>query len=659
MINTRPHLIFDLEGNGLYDTCTKLWCAVTKDIITDEVRKFNLQKLEDVILFCAYMKSAAWLCAHNGIGFDFPVLKKLWGWEPSPNTTIIDTLVVSRLLNPDRPTVEGVRGPHSVEAWGKRLGRWKPDHKDWSKFSPEMLHRCAEDVEIQHMMFQHLCHEAGLKKNQWDLLLQEAYRGNIPCWSRSIGLEHRSAQIMWEQQCTGVYFETERAKEYLDVLDEMIDKLTDQISADIPLKPKQQGVTVNAPFKKNGDYTKATYDWWLREDIGVYSLGVSVVAGPFSRVRWDRINLSSDIQLKQWLFTIGWEPDEWNTHDTEVDEDGNPRRTSPKLTDTSLEKLPGKLGRDLTLLNRSKHKRSQIAGLIGHTRSDHRVEAQANPQGTNTGRMRHKIVANIPKVNVDKETHELIWYPNKQPFFFGTEMRSLFSSGPDSNRVLVGRDASGLELRCFAHYINDPEYTDIILNGDIHTYNMEKAGLETRDQAKTFIYAFLYGAGDAKLGSIVLPDGTEEQRKAIGKELKEQFLASNPKLNGLLTNVKKASRRGYLIGIDGRKLMMRNNKRGRVAENKALNTLLQGAGAQIMTYARVWLYDKVKENGWDKECFKVLDYHDEETYESSLERAEELRQVMVQSVIESGRHYNFNLPLDADARIGRTWAEIH
>lgn len=238
-------------------------------------------------------------------------------------------------------------------------------------------------------------------------------------------------------------------------------------------------------------------------------------------------------------------------------------------------------------------------------------------------------------------------------------MRSLFSAGPSGDTVLVGRDASGLELRCLAHYINDPEYTDVILNGDIHTHHQQMAGLDTREQAKTFGYAWLYGAGDAKIGSIVLPDGTSEQRRKIGSDLKRQFLTANPKLAGLIKGVKKASRRGYLVGIDGRKLMMRTNERGQVAENKALNTLLQGAGAQIMTYARVWLHEKVRELKWQNDCLKVLDYHDEETYESHTSRAEDLRLTMIQSVVESGLYYNFNIPLDADARVGQDWSQIH
>jgi DNA polymerase I-like protein with 3'-5' exonuclease and polymerase domains len=270
--------------------------------------------------------------------------------------------------------------------------------------------------------------------------------------------------------------------------------------------------------------------------------------------------------------------------------------------------------------------------------------------------MKHRSVANIPKPSSDKKTHELIYYPAEQPVFFGTEMRDLFCAAP--GRVLVGRDAAGIELRCFAHYIDDAEYSAIILDGDIHTHNQGMAGLPTRDAAKTFIYAFLYGAGDAKLGSIILPDGTLAEQKAAGTKLKTAFLAANPKLKKLIKDVKKASQRGWLRGLDGRKIMMRQFE-GRVMEHKALNTLLQCAGAVIMTTARIWLHEKIIELNLDEHCQKVLDYHDEETYECDPEYAEQLKELMIESVVVAGKMLDLNLPLDADAKIGDTWATIH
>lgn len=646
--------ILDLEANGLLNdtekskAATTLHCAVFKDIDSGEMNEY-IGWSEDLKEF---LDNCTMICAHNGIDFDLPLLKKLYKWEPSEEVEIVDTLVMSRLLNPDRSPVEGTRAPHSVEAWGKRLGRWKPDHEDWSVFSPEMLHRCKEDVEIQTLIYKMLLDEADCKL-EGSIFDKDNYYGHN--WSESMYLEHESAKIIHEQSQNGCYCEEEKAQGYTEVLTEVIDEITDRIVSGISSTPKQKGVSIAEPFKKNGDYKKTVVDWFSEE--------VEKVNGPFSRIEWNTINLDSSVQQKKWLDSIGWKPDAWNFSKTEFDQEGKPLRTSPKITDTSLSKL-GDIGHDLILRSKASHRRSQIEGFIRNTRDDHRIPAEANSLGTPTGRMTHRKVANIPSANVyenkedknDPRKGSLVWYPEKQKVFFGTEMRSLFSAEP--GKVLVGRDASGLELRCFAHYINDAAYTDVILNGDIHTYNQEMAGLDHRSQAKTFIYAFLYGAGDAKIGSIVMPEGTESQRRTIGKEMKARFLAANPNLKSLIKNVRAASRRGYLVGIDGRKLIMRTNERG-VAENKALNTLLQGAGAQVMTYARVWLRQEIINRGLNDKCLKVLDYHDEETYECIPEIGEELKELMIESVVISGKHFNFNIPLDADARIGNNWAQIH
>jgi hypothetical protein len=276
---------------------------------------------------------------------------------------------------------------------------------------------------------------------------------------------------MFEQKMNGVYFEKEKAVGYVDTLTTIIDTADDYIQEMAPAKPKKQGAEVSKPFKKDGKHTKAV-EYWLEDH---YPDVPSPICGPFSRIEWNELNIGSHVQLKEWLNTIGWEPDEWNYHKTDVDADGRPVKTSPKLTDSSLEKLPGDIGKALTNRSKSRHRRSQIEGWINNCRDDHRIAADANPQGTPTGRMRHIGVANVPKASSTEETHELIWYPDEQPVFFGTEMRSLFSATP--GRCLVGRDASGLELRCFAHYLNDPVYTEQILSGDIHKHNQHMAGL--------------------------------------------------------------------------------------------------------------------------------------------------------------------------------------
>lgn len=480
--------VFDLESNGLLDA-TKIHCLVVRDYRTNESKAFIGMESRDEC--CEYLDSYDVLIAHNGIDFDLELMKRLWNYQYKG--TIIDTLVMSRLLYPDRPPVEGVRGPHSVEAWGKRLGRWKPEHEDWSTFSPEMLHRCTEDTEIQTMIYQTLLHEAGITDKFASIFESSSYKTAPVDWSVAMTVEHKSAQCMRDQATRGVFFKKEDAERYVSVLNGIMDEIEEKLLKRIPASPKQKGVPILEPFTKTGQYKKMVTDWYphLVDALTyanmldcVYKLEVN---GPFTRIEWNTINLGSDKQVKDWLYSLGWEPDEWNFKKGEYNPDGSLVRTSPKITASSLKSIDPNLAELLETRSKASHRRNQIQGFLDNLRDDGRIEAQANPIGTPTCRMTHRKVANIPKANSDKETHELIWYPDKQSVFFGTEMRSLFSVDKYPEWQLIGRDAAGLELRCFAHYINDDVYTDVILNGDIHTYNMEAAGLTDRDQAKTFI----------------------------------------------------------------------------------------------------------------------------------------------------------------------------
>ena len=255
-----------------------------------------------------------------------------------------------------------------------------------------------------------------------------------------------------------------------------------------------------------------------------------------------------------------------------------------------------------------------------------RIHGRIKHIGAVTGRMAHSSpnLAQVPAVTAE----------------YGTECRSLFCV-PD-NRVLVGADASGLELRMLAHYMDDDDYTKEILEGDIHTANQLAAGLETRPQAKTFIYAFLYGAGNAKIGAIV--GGSAHK----GEQLKGKFLKNTPALADLRERITTQGEEGFLDGLDGRRLRVRS-------AHAALNTLLQGAGAVVMKQAVIHLYELL--DGID---FKlVAQVHDEWQIECRPEDAEHVGKCAVQAIIQAGETFNLNCPLDGEYRIGNNWAETH
>ena len=250
-----------------------------------------------------------------------------------------------------------------------------------------------------------------------------------------------------------------------------------------------------------------------------------------------------------------------------------------------------------------------------------RIHGRVNTCGAVTGRMTHSS-------------------PNMAQIPSDSLYRQCFVA-PEGSK-LVGIDASGLELRMLAHYMDDAKYTDLILNGDIHTYNQQAAGLDTRPQAKTFIYAFLYGAGNAKIGSVV--GGNARQ----GGELKDKFLENTPALAELREDIAMQAGSGFLDGLDGRRLRVRS-------AHAALNTLLQGAGAIVMKQAVIHLYELLEHVDFKL----VAQVHDEWQIECHPDDAEYVGKSAVQAIIQAGETFNLNCPLDGEYRIGSNWAETH
>jgi DNA polymerase-1 len=225
---------------------------------------------------------------------------------------------------------------------------------------------------------------------------------------------------------------------------------------------------------------------------------------------------------------------------------------------------------------------------------------------------------------------------------FGKECRSCWTV--DEGNVLLGVDASGLELRMLAHYMDDKDYINEVINGDIHTTNQNLAGIESRDKAKTFIYALVYGAGNAKIGQVVGGNRT------AGKQLRDRFLTNLPSLKKLTDRVQQASRRGFLKGLDGRKIYVRS-------EHAALNTLLQGGGAIVMKKGLVLLDQILKLNAVDYKF--VANIHDEWQIEVKENQADFVGNLAVENLIKAGEYFNLRCPLDGEYKIGRSWYDTH
>jgi DNA polymerase I-like protein with 3'-5' exonuclease and polymerase domains len=257
-----------------------------------------------------------------------------------------------------------------------------------------------------------------------------------------------------------------------------------------------------------------------------------------------------------------------------------------------------------------------------------RIHGKVITNGAVTGRMTHHSpnMAQVPSVGSE----------------YGGECRELFTV--PAGYKLVGIDASSLELRMLAHYMKDESYAKEIVEGDIHTKNQNAAGLQTRAQAKTFIYALLYGAGPAKIGKIVGGSAKE------GQKLIDTFLRNTPALQALRNKIEKLSVQGSLPGLDGRKLYIRS-------AHAALNTLLQGAGAIVMKQALVLLDEGIRKKGLDaKFCANV---HDEWQLEVAEKDAQTVGELGVDSIRKAGVVLGMRCPLDGEYKIGTNWKETH
>jgi len=286
------------------------------------------------------------------------------------------------------------------------------------------------------------------------------------------------------------------------------------------------------------------------------------------------------------------------------------------------------LGRYLLVEKRA----SQIDQWLKYEK-DGIIHGGVNTNGTVSGRMSHSKpnLAQVPAVRAE----------------YGERMRGLF--GPTRKGwVQVGADASGLELRMLAHFLSqwdEGEYAKVILEGDVHTFNQHAAGLETRDQAKTFIYATLYGAGPAKIGTI-----TGGGAKA-GQKLKDNFEKSMPALVKLKNKISiKVSNRD-LRGLDGRPLPVRG-------DHMALNLLLQSAGAVVMKQALIHLDELLREKCPGQYGY-MANVHDEFQLECHPSVSATVGESAVSAIQMAGETLNINMPLDGEYKVGPNWAACH
>ena len=573
-------IVLDIETNSTHD---KIWCVVCRDIDKDVVSTFvQPATLQDFINNCES------IVTHNGIFFDFPVLKKVWGITVK-KSQIIDTLVLARLYDPS------IESGHSLEAWGERLGHYKaPYKKIWSwlteiplivedeKGKKKDQSNLAFDEPVMSALFWYCIQDTKVTAELYKHLTQEMENDFS---KESIKLEHQVAIIIAEQERNGFKLDMPKA---LCLLSELKTKL-DIIQVEME--------TIFPPVVISGRTHKTS------------GKSLNDIVTPF--------NPGSRQQIAERLQEKGWKPKK------------RTEKGSVIVDEEVLASLDYPEAKTLAEYMMLQKRIAQVDSWIKAVGTDGRVHGRVITNGAVTGRMTH-MSPNMAQV------------PNSgSPY--GHECRDLWTV--EKGYKLVGIDASGLELRMLAHYMNDNEYTNEVVSGDIHTANQNAAGLQTRNQAKTFIYAFLYGAGSAKIGQIVGGSAKE------GQKLIDSFLQNTPKLKRLREKVARIyAQKGWLPGLDGRKLLVR-------AEHSALNTLLQGAGAIVMKQAVVLLHTKLRKAKID---FKmVANVHDEWQIEVVENHAEEVGIMGREAIKEAGIVLDMRCPLDGEHKVGNSWKETH
>jgi DNA polymerase I-like protein with 3'-5' exonuclease and polymerase domains len=613
-------LLYDTESNGFLEEATKLHCL--NIAFPDGHRaRFNNQKKSapSIETGLKLLEDADMTVAHNAIRHDVPLIKKLYPkWKP--RGIIRDTLVYSQLIytnlkdqdfaylkkHPAFP--KNLIGRHSLESWGHRLGEYKGDFKGpWEEWTPEMDDYCDQDTAVLQAL--------------WAKMLSKKYS------EEAIALEHDVVTILFRQYLRGFKFNEAKAHKLVATLQKK------RLGLEEDLKR-----TFTPWFVNGGEFTPKRDD----KKKG-YAAGVV-----FCKTKLREFNPSSRDHMADRLTTLyGWRP-------VDMTPEGK-----PKVDETILSALNYPPAQLLTEYLTVEKRLGQIAegkeAWLKHAKNGF-IHCHITSNGAVTGRMSHSR----PNLSQTPASYSP----------YGPECRELFEARPGF--VLVGIDAAALELRDLGGYMarwDNGAYITAVLGGqkedgtDPHSLTMKALLIKSRDVAKTWFYAFIYGAGDFKLGVILLEAIDKAKRPKgkqgvlmLGRASRTNIAKNIPALGKFIDAVKKkAKSAGHLRGLDGRLLHIRS-------DHSAPNTLLQGAGAVQMKKALVILDDLLQRvyslrPGVEYEF--VMNSHDEWQIETLPNLADIVGKAGVAAITKAGEYFKFRCPLDGEYKIGATWAETH
>lgn len=664
-------IIFDIESDGFLDQMTVIHCIHMGDPLTGQQWRYSSLPdadgtVEDGVKRLSEEREIG---GHNIFRFDIPAIQKIYP-EWKPTGYVWDTMALACLAFPkdvlkDKDTKLQKRGKlpakffekgyfagQQLGAYGFRLGILKDEFSgDFSKLTQEMDDYCAQDVAVNIALWTRCWEEI-----QSDVVPNTQWFRPVAC--ESAVLENEVLRIIAMQEAHGFLFDLDKAH---------------ALEADLMCRKQELDAELRKAFKpwieperykgkpvvKEAKRKTKVRRW--DENLNEYFIEVAK-GETYEKFKLVMFNPASRPHIANRLTALyGWKP-------TVFTDSGQP--------EISEETLDGMVFPEAALLKEYLMVDKRIGMLstgkqawLGHVKEDGRIHGRVNTNQAVTGRMTHSFpnIAQVPASGAP----------------YGSRCRELFHA--PLGRILVGCDAEGLELRCLGHFMakyDGGAYGDTVVNGqkedgtDVHSVNQRAVGLNSRDSAKTFIYALVYGGGDVKLGTIIVDDMPEDERRKwhaqfkteearekgyriIGKRARDRIMANLPALGALVDTVKdRVRQQGWIKGIDGRRLNIRK-------AHASLNTLLQSAGALVMKKALVLMDEVFRERGWvvmwsrEGKLAYVANIHDEVQLESDEDIADEVSAIAADAIYRAGAHFNFRCDLAGKADKGRSWADTH
>lgn len=614
-------LVFDIEGDGLQDVVTTVWMIVAQNVNTGMIYKFSDHgslhgSIADGISF---LNNADILVGHNIVNYDLPVLDMLFG-SNLLDKQLRDTFLMSKVLKYVRSFTKG----HGLGDWGEYLGNNKGNF-DSSKFTEgdnpevfkEMLRYCIQDVKVNVRIYEQLMQELrDIKATHPEIMTGLRVEHDTAVFSA------KASKTGWNLDVEGATLSREKMTTRLDAISAQLEPKLGSREVVIDKEPKV------VKFSASGNYHSASARMLTevlgfevkQEDIGLVPAGTS-----FRRTEQRQIEVGQVKYVKEWLLANGWKPTEYAKKMV----NGRWETGAPKLTEDSLKGVGGGVGDLLGEYLMVRSRRSVIEGWL-EKQSEGRIHGSMMVIGTPTFRCTHKNIVNLPAVTAE----------------WGQQVRELLKA--DEGTVIVGADSAGNQLRALCHYVGNDDFTNEVRFGDQHQRNADALGC-SRPLAKNYLYAYLFGAGDAKLGQVL----TGKSNASVGRKSRQDFakgIKGMEELKTKLTNEWRSNGSSFFRGLDGRPVYC-------ASEHQLLNYLLQSAEAITCKASVFYAMRKIKEEGLRAE--PRIFYHDEMAYQVHPDDAARVGEILTESFREAPKLFDVQTMDGGDYVMGNSYADVH